>query len=380
VLVVRGTKKLRDRVRATPAGAGDVSTTLLGDWFATALFWKPQVALLVNERTLLPVFMPLAPAATLLERIPAAIASVLRLHGVDDTIIASELLAMSDQRIAPTDNRSIVGVMREFGILGERMFGAVHGDLPALSMRMSTMIVGPLMKGTGSPDRELAVVLGVSDQQEPPSNVIQFPGSHRPNPALARAIRPRAAGTVFQLKVTLENIKPPVWRRVLVDASSTLDHVHEVLQAAFGWWNRHLHEFEIDGTRYGNPDPDDDGEPPTVEEQRVRLDTVVTAGSTFGYLYDFGDGWSHRVTVEKVVPAETGTTVPACIGGRRACPPEDCGGPWGYEHLLEALADPTHRDHRDLADWLGAPFDPEAFDAADFVHHLRAIRLGALDD
>jgi hypothetical protein len=380
VLVVRGTKKLRDRVRATPVGTGDVSTTLLGDWFATALFWKPQVALLVNERTLLPVFMPLAPAATLLDRMPDAIASVLRLHGVDETIIASELAAMSDHRIAPTDNRSIVGVMNEFGIVGERMLGAVDGDLPALSMRISTMIVGPLMKGTGSPDRELAAVVAADEQSQPPSNVIQFPGSHRPDPALASVTRPSATGRIFQLKVTLQNIKPPVWRRILVDASSTLDQVHEVIQAAFGWWNYHLHEFEIDGTRYGDPDPDDDWGPPTVNERRIRLDTVVTAGSTFGYLYDFGDGWSHRVTVEKDLPAETGTTVPACIGGRRACPPEDCGGPWGYEHLLEALADPTHPEHRDLTDWLGAPFDPEAFDPADFVHQLREGRLGAIDD
>ena len=380
MLVVRGTKKLRDRVRATPAGAGEVSTTLLGDWFATALFWKPQVALLVNERTLLPVFMPLAPAATLLDRMPAAIASVLRLHGVDDTIIASELAAMSDHRIAPTDNRSIVGVMNEFAMVGERMFGAVYGDLAALSMRMSTLIVGPLMKGSGSPDRELAAVVADDQQPQPPSNVIQFPGSHRPDPALASVTRPSATARVFQLKVTLQNIKPPVWRRVLVDAGSTLDQVHEVIQAAFGWWNYHLHEFEIDGTRYGDPDPDDDWGPPTVHERRVRLDTVVTVGSTFGYLYDFGDGWSHRVTVEKVLPAETGTTVPACIGGRRACPPEDCGGPWGYEHLLEALADPTHPDHRHLTDWLGAPFDPEAFDPADFSQNLREGRLGALDD
>jgi hypothetical protein len=366
VLVVRGTKKLRDRVRATPAGAGDVSTTLLGDWFATALFWKPQVALLVNERTLLPVFMPLAPAATLLDRMPAEIASVLRQHGVDDTIVASELAAMSDHRIASTDNRSIVGVMNEFGRVGERVFGAVHGDLPALSMRMSTMIVGPLMKGTGSPDRELAAVVATDEQPQPLSNVIQFPGSYRPDPVLASVTRPSATGRIFQLKVTLQNIKPPVWRRILVDASSTLDQVHEGIQAAFGWWNYHLHEFEIDGTRYGDPDPDDDCGPPTVNEQRIRLDTVVTAGSTFGYLYDFGDGWSHRVTVEKDLPAETGTTLPACIGGRRACPPEDCGGPWGYENLLQALADPTHPEHRELTDWLGAPFDPEAFDPADF--------------
>jgi hypothetical protein len=370
VLVVRGTKKLRDRVRATPAGDGDVSTTLLGDWFGTALFWKPQVALLVNERTLLPVFMPLAPAATLVDRMPAAIASVLHLHGVDDTTVASELAAMSDQRIAPTDNRSIVGVMNGFAMYSARRFGSTVFDLETLSLEVSRMIT-PLEKGGVSPDRRLAAVLDVGEQPQPPSNVIQLPGSHRPNPALASVARPSATGRIFQLKVTLQNIEPPVWRRVLVDASSTLDQVHEVIQAAFGWWNSHLHDFEIDGTRYGVPDPDDDWGPPTVDERRIRLDSVVTAGSTFDYLYDFGDGWSHRVTVEKVLPAETGTTVPACIGGRRARPPEDCGGPWGYQHLLEALADPTHPEHRDLTDWLGAPFDPEAFDPADFARHLR---------
>jgi hypothetical protein len=370
VLVVRGTKKLRDRVRATPAREGDVSTTLLGDWFATALFWKPQVALLVNERTLLPVFMPLAPGATLLERIPAAIASVLRLHGVDDTIIASEMAHMSDQRMAPTDNRSIVGVMSGFAMQGERRFGSTLFDLETLSLEVSRMIT-PLEKGGESPDRRLAAVLGVSEQQDPPSNVIQFPGSHRPNPALTKEIRPRAAGTVFQLKVTLHFVKPPVWRRVLVDAGSTLDHVHEVIQAAFGWEHRHLHEFEIDGTRYGEPDPDHDLGWPILDERSVRLDAVVTAGSTFGYLHDFGDGWSHRVTVEEILPAEAGTAAPACIGGRRACPPEDCGGAEGYADLLEALADPFHRDHERLTAWLGGAFDPEAFDPADFDHRLR---------
>ena len=363
-----------------PASAGDVSTTRLGDWFATALFWKPQVALLVNERTLLPLYMPLAPAATLLDRVPGAIAAVLRGHGVDEAIIASELAAMSDKRIAPTDNRSVVGVMNEFAFQGERLFGDRFDDLEELSLRMSRLIVGPLMKGAGSPDRELAAVLGASDPAELPSNVIQFPGSHQPNSALASASRPNAAGDIFQLKVTLLNITPPVWRRVFVDVGSTLDHVHEVIQAAFGWWNYHLHEFEIAGTRYGDPDPDDDCGPPTVDERRIRLDTVASVGSTFGYLYDFGDGWSHRITVEKILPATSDTPVPACIGGRRACPPEDCGGPWGYGNLLEALDDPTHPDHRDLTGWLGRPFDPEAFDPDDFAHNLREGRLAALDD
>jgi hypothetical protein len=185
---------------------------------------------------------------------------------------------------------------------------------------------------------------------------------------------------VFQLKVTLQDTKPPIWRRVLVEGSATLDHVHEVIQAAFGWWNYHLHEFEVGRTRYGVPDPEEDwGEPPR-DERRTRLDAIAGEGSTFRYTYDFGDGWEHRVAVEKVVPASSVATVPACIDGRRACPPEDCGGTWGYRELLAILSDPNHPEHDERRDWLGRPFDPEAFDPTEFEDNLRNGRLAVFDE
>lgn len=135
MLIVRGTKKLRDRVKAAPAaGPDDESTTLLGDWFVNALFWKPHVALLVNRRTFLPVYLPLAPAKTLLDRIPDAIESTLRHHGVPEEIIATERAAMSEVRIAPTDDRSVLGVMNEFAYLGEVFIATDQLDLEALSM------------------------------------------------------------------------------------------------------------------------------------------------------------------------------------------------------------------------------------------------------
>ena len=230
MLVLRGTKKLRDRVKGAPAVDGDESTTALGDWFANALFWRPQVALLVNSRTLLPVFMELAPAATLLHRAPAAIEAVLRRHGVDDLFLTAERDAMSEVRIAPTNDRSVVGVMNEFAFHGEWLFKEGQRDLEALSVRMASLIAGKL--SNGSPDRELAAVLGST---EPLAKVIPLPGRSAP---AATASKPSAtSGTVFQLKVTLQDTKPPIWRRVLVDGSATLDHVHEVIQAAFGWWN-----------------------------------------------------------------------------------------------------------------------------------------------
>lgn len=375
MLVVRGTKKLRDRVKGPAAGDQDVSTTALGDWFAIALFWRPQVAMLVNTRTFLPVFMELAPAATLLDRAPDAIEEVLRLHGVDETFLAAEREAMADVRIAPTNDRSVLGVMNEFAFLGEHHQQASPADLVQLSLRLAGTPVGPLHKRTGFPDRELAAVVGGDG---PLAEVIPL----RPRQAVdtaAPATSP-TSGAVYQLKVTLHDTKPPVWRRVTVDGASTLDHVHEVIQAAFGWLSYHLHEFEIGQKRYGIPDPDDDWGTPTTDERSVRLDTVASEDSKFEYVYDFGDWWRHKIVVEKVMPADPTVTVPSCVAGRRACPPEDCGGTWGYQELLEVLADPTHPEHDDRRERIGRPFDPEAFDPTEFEENLRNQKLTSFDD
>jgi hypothetical protein len=179
--------------------------------------------------------------------------------------------------------------------------------------------------------------------------------------------------TVFQLKTTIVGTKPPVWRRVVVPAEIRLDRLHGVLQAAFGWWDYHFHEFDIDGVRYG-VDDGWDADPP-ADERRARLSDVVSAGSTFAYVYDFGDDWRHKIVVEKALPAERGERYPACTGGRRACPPEDCGGVSGFERLLTAIADPEDAEHQSTLDWVGADFDPAAFDAAEFDQRLAIGRL-----
>lgn len=158
MLVVRGTKKLRDRVKAPVSGEA-TSTGLLGDWFATALFWRPQVALVVNARTFLPVFTPLAPAPELLDRLPDEIARVLDLHGFDQTAIDAELAHMADVALAPTNDRSVVGVMNEFAFLGEHFF---DGDLTSLTIRMAETPVGPLRSTHRFPDRALSALLADS--------------------------------------------------------------------------------------------------------------------------------------------------------------------------------------------------------------------------
>lgn len=374
VLVVRGTKKLRDRVKA-PVATDDVSTTVLGDWFATALFWKPQVALLVNRRTLVPVFMPLAPAASLLVRAPGAIAAVLRRLGADESFVEAELDAMGEALIAPTNDRSVVGVMNEFAFHGEIRWYEGVGSLEDLAIDLAGMPLGPLRNRSGFPDRELAAVLG-----------FEYPGRQRLRRAGGTASAPTAAPSrVFQLKVTLKGTKPPIWRRVLIESSATLDQLHEVIQAAFGWWNHHLYEFEFGRTRYGIPDPDGfDFGPPTRDARKARLDQVASAASTFTYTYDFGDNWEHKVIVEQLLDASPVASLPACIDGRRAGPPEDCGGVWGYAELLAILGDTSHPEHAERAEWAsawgGVALDPDAFDLNEFSDNLRSLHLARFDD
>ena len=136
--------------------------------------------------------------------------------------------------------------------------------------------------------------------------------------------------------------------------SASLLDLHEVLQGAFGWYDCHLHEFEIDGVRYGT----DDGEgwgPPPKSERRARLGTVARQGTAIRYVYDFGDDWVHGVVVEKMLQADASVTYPCCIGGKRACPPEDCGGVWGYEEFLAAVSDSDHPEHgRCWSGWVGS--------------------------
>jgi hypothetical protein len=129
-----------------------------------------------------------------------------------------------------------------------------------------------------------------------------------------------------------------------------------------GWTDSHLHQFIVDGVDYGVPDP----EWPELEmqsERRVKLGQIVRAVKDhFVYEYDFGDSWEHVIVVEKVLPAEPGVRYPVCLAGKRACPPEDVGGVWGYAEFVEAIRQPRHPEHRTMLTWVGGSFDPEAFD------------------
>ncbi len=151
--------------------------------------------------------------------------------------------------------------------------------------------------------------------------------------------------SVHQLKVTLRRVRPPVWRRIVVDSNIRLSALSDLLEAAMGWYGGHLHLFDVRGMTYGDPDPDWGGD--MADERKVGLaQALPTVGSKMRWDYDFGDGWEHDVVVEAIDPPAAATRYPVCIAGRRACPPEDCGGPWGYQDLLDALERPNARGSR----------------------------------
>ena len=179
--------------------------------------------------------------------------------------------------------------------------------------------------------------------------------------------------TVHRLKVTLKGIRPPIWRRIEVASNTGLHELSAILEAAMGWGGDHLHAFVTGGVTYQIPSEFDDFDRyRTFDERKSKLAKVLPAvGSRMVFEYDFGDSWAHDVVVEAITPAGVDTAYPVCVGGKRACPPDDCGGPWGYGELLQTLADPGHEDHLSMLEWCGGSIDPDAFSAADITHAMR---------
>ena len=169
---------------------------------------------------------------------------------------------------------------------------------------------------------------------------------------------------VYSLKITLKGSKPPVWRRVYVSSDSTLADLHDIIQIVMDWDDSHLHEFKIAGKRFSARNMmGDDFYSDVEDEGKVPLSWAEKMQPEFSYVYDFGDYWEHQIHIEGIVPADTiiNMPLPYCVKGKRASPPEDCGGIGGYDGILDALADPSNKKHKEILEWSGY-FDPEYFD------------------
>lgn len=174
---------------------------------------------------------------------------------------------------------------------------------------------------------------------------------------------------VYRFEVSLQEVEPPVWRAIQVPGDYSFWDLHVAIQDAMGWLDYHLHEFEIINPATGNverigiPDEDFLDEEQTLAGWEVKIsDYFSPENATASYTYDFGDGWVHTVTVKEVVERDPDSSYPRCAGGQRACPPEDCGGPWGYQEFLEAIRNADHEEHHRMLEWAGGSFDAEAFD------------------
>ncbi|PZD70471.1 Tyrosine recombinase XerD [Acaryochloris thomasi RCC1774] len=170
-----------------------------------------------------------------------------------------------------------------------------------------------------------------------------------------------AVSSVYQLKITLLGVRPKVWRRVQVPESMTLAQLHSVVQAVMGWEGYHLHKFSI-----------------SEEEEDETLTLAESFGDelfSFSYLYDFGDMWQHEIEVEKRLASAPKKTYTVCLAGKQACPPEDCGGDWGYAHLLKVLKNSRHPEYRERKEWIGSEFDPKAFDLKQVNQTLKELEL-----
>jgi len=175
---------------------------------------------------------------------------------------------------------------------------------------------------------------------------------------------------VYQFKITLKDTKSPIWRRIQVPSTYTFWDLHIAIQDSMGWTDCHLHEFNVKGIdrkefNFGIPGEFDDSE--VLSCWKYKISKYLSRNNpTFEYVYDFGDNWRHKVELEDVLPVEEGATYPLCLKGKRACPPEDCGGPCGYQELLEILSDPEHGEYESTKEWIesfkGWPFDQEHFD------------------
>ena len=177
---------------------------------------------------------------------------------------------------------------------------------------------------------------------------------------------------IYQVNITLQHIKPPIWRSVQTNDCS-LDEIHDIIQVCMGWEDEHMYAFVIEGEQYAYFQ---DADPYEYRDSRkARLSGLAERGChRFRYDYDFGDDWKHIIDIEKTLPAEEGVRYPRCVKGERACPPEDCGGPYGYPYFLDKIQDPEHDEHEETLEWVGGEFDPEELDLDEVNEELRHLR------
>ena len=182
---------------------------------------------------------------------------------------------------------------------------------------------------------------------------------------------------IYQLKISLLNSKPSIWKRIQLDSDTLLPDLHKIIQTSMGWTNSHLHQFIHNDKTYAAPDTW--GDLNSRDYQKIKIDKILLhEKDKMIYEYDFGDGWRHEIILEKTLEKADKDKLPLCIAGKNACPPEDCGGIWGYMNLLEIMRDPKHEEYKEMKDWLGGDLEPSEFDKEEVTEMLQSDDYGVI--
>lgn len=313
----------------------------------------------------LPAYMISAPVSVLCN---AAANTMIRGNANEAVLIAKDAFAIAEQNLEVLDpvymqaGFELCTFMAEAGMrkeekklkdkLTETLFGA--GCHPSQLLQLMTQVCGNIVGENVLVD---GVGLGMFDDPdsdlylERASNVVPFPG--------AKSAKAKDEPAGVQLKITLAGVKPPVWRRISIEADASLYDLHDAIQTAMGWTDSHLHEFQIGRYRFGESSDYDS----VNDEHDCRIDALdLKVGARFSYMYDFGDGWKHTIEIEKLLTEEELDATPPFVKAKGACPPEDCGGPYGFMQLLEALK--GGHANKDMREWLEtmelSDYDPNA--------------------
>ncbi|MBI9035529.1 MAG: plasmid pRiA4b ORF-3 family protein [Bacteroidales bacterium] len=187
---------------------------------------------------------------------------------------------------------------------------------------------------------------------------------------------------IYQIQISLKGFKPKIWRRILIQSNLLLSDFHKVIQTTMGWKNSHLHQFVKNGTFYTKRYPEDNywDEMDNVDYINMPIsDLLKMEKEKITYEYDFGDSWTHEIVLEKINPDNNVTEYPLCLSGEKNCPPEDCGGVWGYSDMLDILKQPDHEEYESYIEWLGVEFDPEYFDLDEINKTLKQPDFGCFE-
>jgi len=188
--------------------------------------------------------------------------------------------------------------------------------------------------------------------------------------------------SIYQIKIVLKGSKPKIWRRILVPSDLLLSDLHKIIQTTMGWTNSHLHQFIKDKTFYVQKSTEDDfwWNINYMDYAKIKISVLLKKEKDkIIYEYDFGDGWEHDIILEKIRNETANKNIPICLTGKNNCPPEDCGGIWGYYEMLESIKNPNNDKYNDYIDWLGYEFDPTYFNKDEINEMLKTEDFGCIE-